>query len=112
MQINKLFEHPPYEVEKVLRRLGASLKTARLRRNLTMKEVAEKIGTGTRAISDAENGKITTSIGVYAALLWAMGILEQLGEVAEPTKDIEGQTLASLKERNRARHPGDLDNDF
>lgn len=112
MKKNQLLEAPPYAIEKALLRLGADLKTARLRRNLTIQEVAQKIGTGPRAISDAEKGKITTSIGVYAALLWVMGLLEQLDEVAEPSKDLEGQTLASLHQRERARHPGDLDNDF
>ncbi len=112
MQKNKLFESPPFAVEKALSRLGADLRTARLRRNLTIKDVAEKIGTGPRAIADAEKGKITSSIGIYAALLWVMGILEQLDDVALPTKDREGLTLASLKDRERARHAGDLDNDF
>lgn len=112
MQKNQLFEAPPYAVEKALLRLGADLKTARLRRNLTIQEVAEKIGTGIRAVSDAEKGKITTSIGIYAALLWVMGLLEQLDDVAKPTNDLEGQTLISLRDKERARHSGDLDSDF
>jgi transcriptional regulator with XRE-family HTH domain len=38
-------------VEQALKRLGANLRTARLRRNLTLRAVAEKIGTGARAVS-------------------------------------------------------------
>ena len=63
---NKLSTAPPYAVEQTLQRLGANLRTARLRRNLTLAEIAEKIGTGVRAVADAERGKPSTGIAVYA----------------------------------------------
>ena len=109
---NKLISAPPYEVEVSLKRLGADLRLARLRRNLTIDKVAAKIGTGPRAVRDAENGKATTGIVVYSALLWAYGMIDQLDEVATPVRDSEGQTLARLGERQRARASGGLDNDF
>jgi hypothetical protein len=43
---NTLIQAPPYPVEQAIKRLGANLRTARLRRNLTIEEVGEKIGTG------------------------------------------------------------------
>ena len=39
---NKLFDAPPYAVETSLRKLGSNLRIARLRRNLTISQVAEK----------------------------------------------------------------------
>lgn len=101
---------PPYPVEQAIERLGVNLRTARLRRNLTIAEVAEKIGTGPRAVSDAEKGKVSTGIAVYVALLWAYDLLGPLGEVADPAKDEEGQALA--RERMRARATEELDSDF
>ena len=50
---NTLLLAPPYPVELALTELGANLRTARLRRNLTVEEVAQKIGAGRRAVSDA-----------------------------------------------------------
>ena len=44
-------------VEQTLKRLGANLRTARIRRRLTREQVARKIGAGIRAVSDAEKGK-------------------------------------------------------
>ena len=41
---NPLLSAPPYQVEQALKRLGANLRTARLRRNLSIQEIAEKIG--------------------------------------------------------------------
>lgn len=109
---NPLLAAPPYPVEQALKRLGANLRTARLRRNLTIRDVAEKIGTGPRAISDAEKGKPSTGIAVYAALLWTYDLLSGFTEVADPARDEEGQTLALSRERSRARMSGGLDDDF
>jgi len=60
---------------------------------------------------DAEHGKPTTGIVVYAALLWAYDLLDQLDTVAEPTLDEEGLALLPPRERARAR-TGQLDDDF
>lgn len=109
---NKLLQAPPYAVEQTLRRLGANLRTARIRRRLTIEEVAQKIGTGVRAVSDAEKGKPSTSVVVYAALLWTFGLLSEFELLAEPVRDLEGQTLALTRERSRVRKTAGLDNDF
>lgn len=109
---NPLLAAPPYPVENALKKLGANLRTARLRRNLTIGEVAEKIGAGPRAVSGAEKGKASTGIAVYVALLWAFDLLDQFADVADPGKDEEGHALSLASERSRARSSGELDNDF
>lgn len=111
---NQLTNAPPYVVESSLKRLGADLKLARLRRNLTIAAVAERIGTGPRAVLDAEKGKPTTGIVVYAALLWVYDLIGQLDEVAAASRDAEGLQLARHSERRRARErgTGGLDHDF
>jgi len=109
---NPLLAAPPYPVEKALKNLGANLRTARLRRNLTIQEIAEKIGTGPRVVSDAEKGKASTGIAVYVALLWVLDLLDQFADVADPGKDEVGQALSRASERSRARNTGELDNDF
>jgi transcriptional regulator with XRE-family HTH domain len=109
---NKLLDAPPYPVEQALTRLGRRLRTARVRRNFTIQEVADKIGTGPRAIMDAEKGKASTGIGVYVALLWVYDLLSPFNEVANPTLDEQGLALAAAKEKTRARKGAGLDNDF
>ncbi len=113
---NKLLTALPYAVEQTLKRLGANLRTARLRRNLTLKDMGEKIGTGTRAVADAEKGKPSTGIAVYVAMLWALDLLDQIADAAAPENDDEGQALALARERVRARPTSaakaGLDNDF
>lgn len=104
-----LFEKPPFALEQHLLKLGQDLRTARVRRNLTLTDVAEKIGTGVRAVADAEKGKISTGAGVYFALLWTYGLLDQIS-----FHDEEGERLASFREKGKAyaRTGGEIDNDF
>lgn len=109
---NTLLNAPPYAVEKALQRLGANLRTARLRRNLTIEDVAEKIGAGPRAISHAEKGKASTSAATYMALLWAYDLLNQLENVADPDRDEVGLRLARSRERTRAGQKKGLSNEF
>jgi transcriptional regulator with XRE-family HTH domain len=109
---NKLVQSPPYPVEQTLRQLGANLRRARIRRSMTVSDAAERIGTGPRAVMDAEKGKASTGMVVYAALLWLYDQLDQLGEVADPSKDMEGLSLESVQERQRVRKGRGLDSDF
>ena len=109
---NVLTSTPPYAVEQALKRLSVNLRTARLRRNLTIADVAEKIGTGRRAVMEAEKGKGSTSAAVYIALLWAYDLLDQMNHVADPALDEERLVLASTRERARPRTTEELDDDF
>ena len=63
-------------------------------------------------MADAEKGKPSTAIGVYAGLLWALGLIDQLATIADPAADEEGKTLALAREPKRARATQTLDNDF
>jgi transcriptional regulator with XRE-family HTH domain len=109
---NALLGSPPYAVERSLKKLGADLRTARLRRNLTAEEVAERIGTSRFAVADAERGKPSTSVAVYTALLWVYGLAGRLADAADPGADEEGARLALLRTPQRARHRKSLGDDF
>src|SRR5215469_15717830 len=94
-----LLTSPPYLVEAALRRLGSNLRSARLARNLTIEQVAEKIGTGRRAVADAEKGRPGTAVAVYLALLWTYDLMRPVSELADPAND--AVALASLSRRER-----------
>lgn len=109
---NALTSATPLPVESALVRLGRNLRTARLARNLTIDDVAAKIGTGRRAVMEAEKGKPGTGVAVYATLLWAYNLLPQFEQVADPSRDEEGIARAHVRTRARASSKGALDNDF
>jgi transcriptional regulator with XRE-family HTH domain len=111
---NPLTTTPPHAVEQALKRLGSNLRVARLRRGLTLRQAAEKIGTGVRAVRDAELGKPSTSVAVSVALLWLFGLVAEVELLADPGRDAEGLSLALRREpsRARARPSRGLDHDF
>jgi transcriptional regulator with XRE-family HTH domain len=109
---NTLTTAPPYPVEQALKRLGANLRTARLRRNLTIADVARKIGTGPKPVADAEQGKASTSVAVYVALLWVYDLAAAMESLADPSSDREGLALSAQRERARTTSARDLDSDF
>jgi len=109
---NKLLQAPPYPVEQSLKRLGENLRTARIRRNITIANAAERIGTGPRAVMDAEKGKPSTGMVVYAALLWLYDLLSELDEVADPSSDKVGLILEMSRQPKRVRKSKHLENNF
>lgn len=109
---NTLSTAPPYPVERALKHLGANLRTARLRRNLTIEDVAQKIGTGPKPVADAERGKASTSVAVYMALLWVYDLIAPMETVADPASDREGLALSAHRDRARTKRTTELDSDF
>jgi hypothetical protein len=59
-----------------------------------------------------EAGTLGTGVGAYAAILWALGRLEDLPNLAAPERDIEGQTLEAARRGERVRLPAGLDDEF
>ncbi len=45
-------------------------------------------------------------MGIYAAVLQALGLLERLDQLADPARDEIGQALASAELPKRVRMPG------
>ena len=109
---NRLFAAPPYVVERALKRLGGNLRMARVRRGMTIEDAGSRIGTGPRAVMDAEKGKASTGIAVYAALLWLFDLFQPFEDLADPSMDEDGLALAMAREPTRPRKRGGLDNDF
>ena len=95
--------HPPAEVEETLRRLGRNIRTARLRRNMPQEELAQRMGVSRFLISHVEKGSPRTAVAVYVGALWAMGLLSDLVDVANPDTDAEGRTLEQVRSPQRAR---------
>lgn len=109
---NKLSTNTPYAIDSSLKDLGKRLKTARLRRKMSISDVAAKVGVDRHLIADAESGKAMTGIAVYVGMLWAMNLLTHLDRVASPELDPEGLTLSALNDPKRARARQTLDDDF
>jgi transcriptional regulator with XRE-family HTH domain len=87
--------HPSAGVRRVLRKLGTDIRDARRRRRLPMAVVAERAFTSRVTLQRIEEGDASVSIGIYAAVLQALGLLEPLGQVADISQDRIGQALSA-----------------
>ncbi len=76
--------------KRELRKLGISLKQARIRRRLSMEHIAERAGMTRVTLGRIENGDPNVRIGGYALVMQALGLLQGFGEI----DDVEGEQLA------------------
>jgi transcriptional regulator with XRE-family HTH domain len=89
--------NPSAAVRRTLRKLGADIRDARRRRGLPMAVVAERAFTSRSTLQKVEAGDTGVSIGIYASVLQALGLLDALDQVADIGNDSVGQALASAE---------------
>lgn len=95
--------HPSASARKALGKLGGDLRDARRRRRLPMAVVADRAFTSRSTLQRVEAGDPAVSIGIYAAVMHALGLLEGLGRLADPSMDPVGQALADQQLPQRVR---------
>ena len=112
MKRSRIAAAPPAAVEEALKRLGRSLRTARLRRKLPQAVLAERVGISRFVLADIERGKPTVSVAAHLGVLWALGLLSHMQEVADPDRDEEGKALERARSPKIARRPRRLSDEF
>jgi len=65
--------------------------------------VAERAFTSRGTLQRIEAGDPAVSIGIYAAVLQALGLLDELANAADIARDPTGQSLAAAELPTRAR---------
>lgn len=63
--------------EDILKMMGEQIKLARLRRNLPAELVAERAGISRASLWKVESGNPAVAIGIYAAVLHALGGMDR-----------------------------------
>lgn len=96
---------PPPAARRALRKLGADIRDARLRRRLPMAVVAQRAATSRPTVARIEQGEHSVSIGIVAAVLQALSLLDHLADVADPALDTLGLDIARDALPKRARTP-------
>jgi transcriptional regulator with XRE-family HTH domain len=59
---------------KDLERLGALIRAQRILRRERQRDLAERVRISLRTLADAEKGDPGVSAGIYASLVWAVGL--------------------------------------
>ena len=94
----------PLPVRKALSKLGQDLSSARRRRRIPTALMAERAFISRPTLARAERGDPGVSIGIYATILFVLGMTDRLAELADPKADHLGLMLAEelLPKRIRA----------
>lgn len=92
----------PRKLEQKMQVVGEQIRLARLRRNLSIAQIAERATCSPLTISRIEKGTSTVSIGIYLRVLYALQLDDDILLLAK--EDILGRTLQdiNLKQRERA----------
>lgn len=93
----------PIPVRRALATLGRDISTARRRRNMTIATLAERAFIGRNTVTRVERGDAGVSLGIYATVLFVLGMADRLATLADPTTDQVGLTLAEEQLPRRAR---------
>ena len=93
----------PLVVRRVLSKLGADIQVARKRRRLTMAIVAERAFISRNTLTRVERGDPAVSLGIYATVLFVLGLAERMGDLADPLTDSVGLSLEGERLPQRAR---------
>jgi len=85
-----------------LRGLGGRMKEARLRRNWTQQQTAEKAGLSESSVKKVESGSPRITVGAYLSLLDVYGMPAAFDRTLAPGDDSLGEALARGNARQRA----------
>lgn len=96
-------KNTPIPVKRALKKLGQDLRDARKRRRIPMQLAAERASISRATLSKIEKGDEGVSLGAYAKILFVLGMIERLIELADPKFDTLGLGLEadSLPKRIR-----------
>ena len=81
--------------------MGEQIKLARLRRNLSIAQIAERATCSPLTVNRIEKGSPTVSLGIYARVLYALQLDDDLLLLAK--EDTLGRTLQDLGLKHRQR---------
>ncbi len=95
----------PSALIRALRKLGHDLSVARRRRRLTMALVAERAMISRTTLARVERGDAGVSMGIYATVLFVLGLGDCIGDLADSSADEIGRVLAAEQLPQRVRLP-------
>lgn len=95
----------PIPAKKALKKVGKNIGDARKRRRITMELLAERAGISRITLGKIEKGEPTVSMGAYATVLFTLGMIDHLQNLADAGSDIVGRELEEEMLPKRVRPP-------
>ena len=92
----------PLKLEQKMKIVGEQIRLARLRRNLSLAQIADRATCSTLTLSRIEKGTPTVSIGIYLRVLYALQLDDDILCLAKDDKLGKMLQDLNLKKRERA----------
>ena len=91
---------------RALRKLGHDIRDARLRRRIPVSILAQRASISRMTLNKVEKGDPGVSLGIYATVLFVLGMTDRLADIADPRHDRVGLELEEehLPKRIRLSH--------
>ena len=83
----------PIPVKRALHKLGHDLRDARRRRRIPVAIAAQRASISRMTLLKIEKGDPGVALGLYATVLFVMGMTDRLAELADPKYDSVGLQL-------------------
>ena len=96
----------PIPVKRALHKLGHDIRDARRRRRIPAAVVAERASISRTTLVKIEKGDPGVGFGIYATVLFVMGMVERLADLADPRSDTVGRQLEEEHLPQRIRGKG------
>ena len=83
----------PIPVRHALRKLGHDIRDARRRRRIPVAIAAQRASISRTTLVKVEKGDPGVALGIYATVLFVLGMIERLADLADPKNDAVGLQL-------------------
>ena len=102
----------PIPVKRALRKLGHDIRDARRRRRIPLSIAAERASISRTTLIKIEKGDASVAMELYATVLFVLGLVDRLADLADPKSDTAGlqleeehlpQRIRSARRRKRTR---------
>jgi transcriptional regulator with XRE-family HTH domain len=96
----------PLPVKRVLAKLGQDIRSARLRRRITTTTMAERAFITRVTLHKVEQGNPGVSLGIYATIMFVLGLTPRVADLADSRADDVGLQLEEERLPQRIRQRG------
>jgi transcriptional regulator with XRE-family HTH domain len=96
----------PIPVRRALRKLGRDIRDARRRRRIPLAIVADRASISRTTLIKLEKGDSGVAMGIYATVLFVLGLAERIADLADAKSDSVGLQLEEEHLPQRIRSAG------
>jgi len=83
----------PIPARRALRKLGRDIRDARRRRRIPVAIMADRASISRMTLNKIERGEPGVAMGTYATVLFVLGMVDRLADLADPRHDSVGLSL-------------------